>query len=136
MTQPDPEVEERLSWTEFQGSSILAVDLRGLDRDGILAATQRYGQVLRPLPPQSVRLLVLHGASEFHPDALTRSRSVMIEVSSRILRSALVGPEGMMKMALERYFDTASLLGQDLRQRGRGYPEGAEAQAQDWLTQP
>lgn len=114
---------------------ILTVDLRDLDRDGILALTDAYGRQLRPLSLGSVRLLVLFGSVEFHPDALTRGRSVMLEVSSRVLRSATVGPAGLMSLAIERYFDTASLLGQDLRQRGRGYPEGDQGRALDWLAE-
>jgi hypothetical protein len=60
----------------------------------------------------------------------------MLEVATRIERSALVGPEGMMKLSLERFYDTASLMGQDLRQRGRSYPEGDEARALQWLGEP
>lgn len=136
MSPTVPGIPGRLSWSEQQGLRVLTVDLRDLDRDGMLALTDAYGRQLRPLPPGSVRLLVLFGSVEFHPDALTRGRSVMLEVSSRVMRSATVGPEGLMSQAIERYFDTASLLGQDLRQRGRAYPEGDERRALDWLTEP
>ena len=136
MSSTGPSEPGRLAWSEHRGLRVLTVDLRDLDRDGMLALTDAYGRQLRPLPPASVRLLVLYGPVEFHPEALTRGRSVMLEVSSRVLRSATVGPAGMMSQAIERYIDTASLLGQDLRQRGRAYPEGDERRALDWLTEP
>jgi len=136
VSSAEPQALERLAWSEHLGQRILRADLRNLDREGLLALTEQYGRALRPLPPLSVRLLVLHGSIEFHPDALTRGRGVLIEVSSRVLRSAVVGPDGMMKLAIERFFDTASLLGQDLHQRGRNFPEGDEERALTWLKEP
>jgi hypothetical protein len=136
MTQQDLSTADRLTWVDAQGHRILRVDLRGMDREGVLALSEAYGVLMRPQPLGSVRMFTLHGDMEFHPDALTRARSIMLEVGDRIERSALVGPEGMVKLGLERFYDTASLMGHDLRQRGRSFPEGDEPRALQWLTEP
>jgi hypothetical protein len=136
MSVPPIPAAERLTWVDAQAHKILRVDVRGLDREGMLALAEAYGKLMRPLPLSTVRMVTMHGDAEFHPDALTRARSIMLEVATRIERSALVGPEGMMKLSLERFYDTASLMGQDLRQRGRSYPEGDEARALQWLGEP
>jgi hypothetical protein len=135
MSPAGPGPDERLTWLVHGGQRVLKVDLRGLDREGILVTAERYGTTLRGQPPDSVLLLVLHGSAEFHPEAMTRARSVMMEVSAAIRRSAVVGPEGMMKQAINGFFEAASLMGHDLRQRGRGYPEEAEGNALDWLIE-
>lgn len=132
MSTGDPALPIR--WFKHAGRDILCADLRDLDRQKFLVTVEQYRQALAGQPDQSVLLLAHLGRVEFHPEAMTHGRRVLMDSSGKILRSALIVESRLLHMAVERFYDAARMMGHDLSQRGREFPPDHEAAAMDWLV--
>ena len=126
-------MSNRIQWIQHKGKRILQLDMRALSRDEQLALLSAYSTLVRQEPDLSVLLLVIAGEFEFHPDIVTKAKTHMLEGQPKIVRSALVGVEGILKVAFDGFFAMARLLGMAINpDRGRHFENVNEAK--DWLV--
>jgi hypothetical protein len=126
-------MEKRVTWIDHKGSEILRFNAGGATRNEQLALLEDYAKALKSRPGASVRLLFIGGEIEFHPELITKGKSVFNELEDRILRSATVGLSGVLKMAVKTYREAASLLGREMVDKA--VPFDSEEAAMDWLVQ-
>jgi hypothetical protein len=125
---------KRLRWTEHAGKKILRMDVLGAKREEQLELLTEYSAMLRGEPDGSVRLLVVAGPIEFHSDIAVKAKGVLLGAQPKILRSALVGVEGIFKVTVESFYTVARLLGMNVHE-DRGHYFDTEDEAKAWLAQ-
>jgi hypothetical protein len=122
-----------MQWIEHKGKRIFQLDVRSASRDEQLEMLREYSAVLSKEPDASVRLLVLAGHFDFHPDVVTKAKTYLLEGQPKIIRSALVGVDGILKVAIDGFIAMARFLGMSMNQdRGRHFE--SEEEAKDWLV--
>jgi hypothetical protein len=125
-------MSKRVQWIQYKGKRLFQVDIRSANRDEQLEALASYSALLKSEPDASVRLLVLAGEFDFHPDVITKAKAHLLDGQPKVLRSALVGVDGILKVAIEGFIAMARLLGMAMNQdRGRHFEN--EDEAKDWL---
>jgi hypothetical protein len=123
---------DRVGWIQYKGHRIFQVDVRSANREEQLVALARYSALLKTEPDASVRLLVLAGEFDFHPDVITKAKTHLLDGQPKVLRSALVGVDGILKIAIEGFVSMAQFLGMTMNQdRGRHFEN--EDEAKEWL---
>jgi hypothetical protein len=123
---------KRLAWLEHAGQEILQLDVEGAGREEQLAALEDYAKAVKNRPPNSVLLLLKGGNIDFYPEVLTRARAVFNAHADRVRRSAVVGADGILKVAVQGYRQAAELMGRDMAEKARFFDLEAEALA--WLV--
>jgi hypothetical protein len=124
----------RTQWIQHKGKRIFQVDARSAGHDEQLETLREYAKALSLEPDASVRLLVLAGDFDFHPDVVAKSKTFLLEGQPKVIRSALVGVDGILKIAIEGFITMARFLGMSMNQdRGRHFE--TEEEAKDWLVQ-
>ena len=126
-------MKQRTQWIQHKGKRIFLVDVRSADREEQLALLKEYSSILVKEPDASVRLLVLAGSLDFHPDVITKAKSYLLEGQPKVIRSALVGVDGIFKVAIEGFVTLARFLGMTMTQ-DRGKHFDTEDEAKDWLV--
>jgi hypothetical protein len=126
-------MEKRVTWIEHKGKEILRFNAADAGRSEQLSLLEDYAKALKSRPPKSVRMLFVGGEIEFHPELITKGKSVFSELEDRILRSATIGLQGVLKMAVKTYREAANLMGRDMTDKAMPFDD--EAQALDWLAQ-
>lgn len=125
-------MSKRVQWVQHRGQRIFLVDIRSANRDEQLEALQAYSSHLKAEPDNSVRLLVLAGEFDFHPDVITKAKAHLLDGQPKVVRSALVGVDGILKIAIEGFITMARFLGMPMNQdRGRHFDN--EEEAKEWL---
>lgn len=125
-------MEKRLTWTEHNGKEILRFNAKDSNRVEQLALLDDYARALKNRPPHSVLLLLEGGRIEFHPEVITRGKALFNELEDRIARSAVIGMEGVLKMAVQGYRQSARLMGRNMDDKAK--PFDSEQAALDWLA--
>lgn len=129
-------VDKRVYFKEHHGKQVLHIDLRGAQRDGQLAVLESCAAAVANLPENSARLLVLaEDGFDFYPEVATKARSVMAESMPKVMRSALLGLEGIVKVAFDTYYQGARLMGHEVDEHGRHFKSDDLNAALDWLVQ-
>jgi hypothetical protein len=122
-----------MQWIQHQGKRIFQIDVRSASRDEQLELLREYSKVLSQEPDGSVLLLVLAGDFDFHPDVVTKAKAHLLEGQPKVVRSALVGVDGILKVAIDGFIAMARFLGMSMNQdRGRHFETAEEAM--DWLV--
>jgi hypothetical protein len=122
-----------MQWIQHQGKRIFQIDVRSASRDEQLELLREYSKVLSQEPDGSVLLLVLAGDFDFHPDVVTKAKAHLLEGQPKVVRSALVGVDGILKVAIDGFIAMARFLGMSMNQdRGRHFETAGEAM--DWLV--
>lgn len=127
-------MNKRLQWTSHRGQKVLQIDLRNFGREEQLETAEAYAKLLGAEPEGSVRILVMGGGGfEFHPDLLPKVKAQLLQVQSKVKRSALVGFDGILKVAIDGFFTLARFLGMTVNDdRGRHFDR--EDEALEWLV--
>ncbi len=125
-------MSRRVQWVQYKGKRLFLVDIRSASREAQLEALAAYSALLKSEPDASVRLLVLAGDFDFHPDVITKAKVHLLDGQPKVVRSALVGVDGILKVAIEGFIAMARFLGMTMNQdRGRHFEN--EEEAKDWL---
>lgn len=126
-------MDKRVTWIEHQGKEILRFNAKDANRAEQVTLLEDYAKALKSRPKHSVRLLFEGGQIDFHPELITRGKSVFNELEDRIKRSAVIGMSGVLKMAVKGYREMAQMMGRNMDDKAK--PFDSEAQALDWLVQ-
>jgi hypothetical protein len=125
-------MSRRVQWVQYKGKRLFQVDIRSASRDEQLEALAAYSALLKSEPDASVRVLVIAGEFDFHPDVITKAKAHLLDGQPKVLRSALVGVDGILRVAIEGFIAMARFLGMSMNQdRGRHFEN--EEEAKDWL---
>ena len=125
-------MSKRIQWISYKGHKIFQVDVRSISREEQIETAQAYAELLDKEPDGSVRVLVLAGAFEFHPDVISKVKAYLLQVQPKVKRSALVGVDGILRVAFEGFFTLARFLGMTMSDE-RGKPFDKEEEAKEWL---
>ena len=126
-------MNKRIQWITYKGQKIFQVDVRSISREEQIETAQAYAELLEKEPDGSVRVLVLAGEFEFHPDVISKVKAYLLQVQPKVKRSALVGVDGILRVAFEGFFTLARFLGMTMNEE-RGKPFDKEEDAKEWLT--
>jgi hypothetical protein len=125
----------RVTWINHVGVTLLCIDLRASSRDEQLAVLESYVIVLRQSTDLGLTVLVLGDADvQFSPDLVSRARAALSGHGTKIRRSALVGFEGISKLAFDGHLSSERMLGKSVIDRGKHFPAEAKAAALAWLV--
>lgn len=125
-------MSKRIQWIQHKGQRLFQVDVRSIDRDEQLETAQAFAELLSKEPDGSVRVLVLAGDFDFHADVVSKVKAYLLQVQPKVKRSALVGVDGILRIAFDGFFTLARFLGMTMNEdRGRHFDK--EEEAKDWL---
>ncbi len=126
-------MNKRIQWINHKGQKLFQVDVRAISRDEQLETAKEFAQLLQNEPDGSVRVLVLAGEFDFHPDVVSKVKGFLLQVQPKVKRSALVGVDGILRIAFDGFFTLARFLGMSMNEeRGKHFEK--EEEAKDWLV--